>query len=182
MKQFVQTLKVKPAVVAVLLALLSPVSLMAAPVVISINDVPNAAPVIQVKGAPNGYALYTGPGVVDPTVEDGAAVVLYGVDLEGLVPDWAGRFTVPNAPLWYRSAVDIVWIQHDPGIFQAGALVVAFDSALPGVYYYSPGLVDPTTGMPINTDEDLGPVTNNWVTVYSSDLLVIRYKPHSYRM
>lgn len=166
--------------VAFVLALLLPASLMAAPIVISINDVPNATPVIQVKGAPSGYAIYTGPEVVDPTVEDGAAIVLYDVDLEGLVEEWGGRFTVANAPLWYRSAVDIIYVTHDPGIAQAGALVVAFDSAFPGHYYFNPGLINPDTGEPLNTDEDLGPITSNWVTVYSSDVIEIRYKPHTY--
>ena len=157
-----------------LLTLLLPCSVMAKPIVVSINDVPNGSPVIQVTGAPNGYALYT--GVADPTIEDGADILLYDVDLAGLLPDWAGRFTVPNAPLPDRSAVDIVWIGHDPGLFQAGALYVGFNSAFPGTWYANPGLPG------WNNDADLGRVTDNWVTVYESKILVVRFKPHTYRL
>jgi hypothetical protein len=161
------------AIIIALVALSLPCSLMAKPIVVSINDTPSGHAVVQVQGAPSGYAIYTGPEIVDPTIEEGAAIVLYDVDLGQLVPEWGGRFTVPDAPLWYRSAVDIVWITHDPGLFQLNALVVAFDSALPGTYYFNPELLG---------DENLGPLTSNWVTVYSTDLLVIRYKPHTYRL
>jgi hypothetical protein len=143
-------------------------------IVISINDVPNGAPVIQVQGAPNGYAIYNGPEVSDPAIEDGSAIVLYGVDQFGSIPDWGGGFTIPNAPNPFRSSVDIVWVAHDPGIVQAGALVVAFNSALPGTYYHTPG--------PVSHDDNLGQVTDNWVTVYENDTLVIRFKPHTYRL
>ena len=176
------------AIIIALVALSLPCSLMAKPIVVSINDVPNGRPVIQVQGAPNGYALYTGPEVVDPAVEDGAAIVLYDVDLGGLLPAWGGRFLDPTPwqalPPWeplgdgvnyrqYRTAVDILWVGHDPGIVQAGALVVAFDSALPGIWYFNPGVIN-------NTDDNLGPVTDQWVTVYANDTLVVRYKPHTY--
>jgi hypothetical protein len=166
--------RLNKATIIALVAVSLPCSLMAKPtkpIVVSINDTPSGHAVVQVQGAPHGYAIYTGPEVVDPTIEEGAAVVLYDVDLLGLVPEWGGRFTIPDAPLWYRSSVDIVWVAHDPGVIQFGALFVAFDSALPGHYYYNPDIVG---------DEDLGPLTDNWVTVYCTDLLVIRYKPHTY--
>lgn len=164
-----------------LLAIL-PASLLAAPILVSINNVPNGPPVIQVKGAPNGYDVYTGEGVATPEVEDGALITLIGVDTGGSLPDWGGRFVVPEAPLWFRSAVDIVWVTHDVDVFGNEDLQVGFNSALPGTFYFNPGLVNPATGELQNDDEDLGPVTDNWVTVYESDVLVIRCKPHSYRL
>lgn len=161
-----------------LLAALLPCSLLAGPIVVSINDVPDGPPVIQVQGAPNGYDLYTGEEVTDPAIEEGALITLLGVDTGGSIADWGGRFVVPEAPLWYRTAVDIVWVEHD----ENGNLRVGFDSALPGTYYFNPGLINPNTGQPINEDEDLGLVTDNWGTVYESDTLVIRFKSHTYRL
>lgn len=152
----------------ILLIMALPCSLMAAPVIVSINDVPNAAPVIQVKGSPVDYDILTGdelpPGYVDPASEEGAAVVFWDLNLVGILEDWGGRFKVPDGLSETKSRVDIVWFE----VWDFG-LVVAFNSALPGVYY-GPG-----------PDEDLGYVTDNWVTVYSSDQLIIRFKPHTYR-
>lgn len=165
-----------------LLALL-PGSLLAKPIVVRINDVPNGPPVIQVHGAPNGCDIYTGTLVADPAVEDGALITLIGVDQAGLIPDWAGRFVVPEAPLWYRTAVDIVWVQHDVlAPFGNGDLQVGFNSAFPGTYYFNPELVNPETGEVVIADENLGQVTNNWVTVYADDTLVVQFKPHTYRL
>jgi hypothetical protein len=160
------------------LALL-PVSLFAAaknagPIVVSINDVPNGRPVVQVQGAPNGYDIYTGEGVANPAIEDGALITLFGVDKSDSIPDWGGRFVVPDAPLWYRTAVDIVWVGHDiEGPFGNGDLQVGFNSALPGTYYFTPELIG---------DQNLGLVTDNWVTVYADETLVVRFKPHTYRL
>ena len=173
MKQICNTIKSSA---LALLTLLLPGSLMATgkPIVVSIDDVPNGRPVIQVQGAPNGYALYTDIGIADPTIEDGADILLFDVDLAGLLPDWGGgRVVVPTAPNPLRLGVDIVWITHDPGIIQPGALVVGFDSAFPGTYYSTPDLIG---------NENLGLVTDNWVEVYTSDIVVIRYKPHTYRL
>ena len=65
MKQICNTIKSSA---LALLTLLLPGSLMATgkPIVVSIDDVPNGRPVIQVQGAPNGYALYTDIGIADP--------------------------------------------------------------------------------------------------------------------
>lgn len=181
---------------AVVVALALCANLAAGQIVISINDVPNGAPVIQVKGAPNGFDVYTGEGVADPAVEDGALITLFGVNQcpdpesppEGTLPDWGGRFMDPRPwetlPPWYplpdgenyrylRTAVDIIWVQHDVELFGNGDLQVGFNSSFPGTWYYIPELwfID---------EVNLGPVTNNWVTVYANDLLVIRYKPHTY--
>jgi len=172
---------------AVALLALLPVSLLAAPkkaepIVVSINDVPNAAPVIQVQGAPNGYDIYL---INDPGKEDGALITLIGVNNyfdPGALPEWGGRFVVPEAPLWYRTAVDIVWVSHDADVFGLGDLQVGFNSALPGTYYLNPGLCCRPDGSPFNEDVDLGLVTDNWVTVYANDTLVVRYKPHTYRL
>lgn len=155
------------------LALLLPCSLIAAPIVVTINDVPNATPVITVIGAPSGYDLYTGPEVATQGTEDGGLITLIGVDTGGSIPDWGGRFVVPNAPFWYSSAVDIVWVTHDVDIFGNGDLQVGFNSAFPGVYYFNPEF---------RGEENLGPVTDQWVTVYSDDTLVVKFKPHTYRL
>jgi len=166
-----------------LLAALLPCSLLAQPIVIRINDVPNAPPVIQVKGAPNGYDIYTGELVADPAIEDGALITLIGVDQAGSIPDWAGRFVVPEAPEWYRTAVDIVWVEHDTaGPLGNGDLQVGFNSAFPGTYYLNPGLVNPATGLPLNEDDNLGLVTDKWVKVYANETLVVFFKPHTYRL
>ena len=156
---------------------------MADPIRVRINDVPNAPPVIQVKGAPAGFDIYRGEFVADPAIEDGALITLFGVDQAGTIADWAGRFTVPDAPLWYRSGVDIVWVEHDVmGPFGLGDLQIGFNSAYPGTYYFSPQLVNPETGGLFIADEDLGPVTDNWVVVYADETAVVEVKPHTYRL
>jgi hypothetical protein len=81
----------------------------------------------------------------------------------------------PPDPVNYRQyvyALDIVWVEHNfyTPDWHAGDLIVGFNSALPGTWYRNPSV----TG-----DEDLGPVTDNWVQVYTSDILVIRFKPHT---
>jgi len=147
---------------------------MAAPIVVAINDVPNGRPVIQVLGAPNGYDINTVlPN--DPTIEDGALITLFGVDQFGSIPDWDGRFVVPESPLWFRNAVDIVWVQHDlfDGPFLNGDLQVGFNSAFPGTYYFKPELIG---------SDNLGSVTDKWVKVYDSDTLVVLFNPHTYRL
>jgi hypothetical protein len=153
------------------------------PIRVRINDVPNSPPVIQVKGAPEGFDVYTGDLVADPAIEDGALITLFGVDRAGTIADWAGRFTVPDAPLWFRSAVDIVWVEHDViGPFGLGDLQIGFNSAHPGTYYFNPELVNPETGELFIPDEDLGPVTDNWVVVYADETVVVEVKPHTYRL
>ena len=162
--------------VLALLILLLPCSILAAPIVVTINDIPNGAPVIEVFGAPNGYNIYTGDCVNNPAIENGALITLFGVDTSSSIPDWGGRFVVPNAPLWYRNAVDIVWIEHDCedcNLFGNCDLQVGFNSAFPGNYYYKPELVG---------DENLGVVTDKWVRVYASETLVVFFNPHTYRL
>ena len=161
-----------------LLAVLLPSSLMAAPIVIAINDVPNGRPIIQVYGAPNGYNIYTGDCVNTAGIEDGALITLFGVDTSGSIPDWSGRFVIPTAPNPDRRAVDIVWVEHDSEdcckSVCNGDLQIGFNSAFPNVYYGTPGVV--------NADEDLGVVTDKWVQVYTSDTVVIFFNPHTYRL
>ena len=166
MKRITQTLKSSA---LAFLALLLPCSLIASPVIVRINDVPRAAPVITVLNAPQGYDLYTGPGVADPSIEDGAIITLIGVDREGLIPEVGGRFLDPRLPAdAERNAIDILWFQHDvDGPFFNGDLQVGFNSAFPGVYYGNPDLIG---------DFNLGPVTNKWVTVYADDIIVIQFK------
>ena len=149
----------------------------ASPIVVTINDVPNGAPVIQVQGAPNGYDVYTDPNVADPAIEDGALITLFGVDRSGSIPDWGGRFVVPEAPLWYRTAVDIVWVEHDFDLFGNGDLQIAFDSALAGIYYGTP----PDPHVP-GRDFNAGLVTDRWVTLYEDAILVVQFKPHTDRL
>jgi hypothetical protein len=169
-----------------LFLILVPGSLMASQIVVKINDLAVGPPQVEVDGAPNGYDVYTGPGVNNSAVEDGALITLFGVDTYGSIPDWGGRIIDPTPwqllpPLYnqndptdptnYRqfvNAVDIVWVQHDfDGPFQNGDLQVGFNSSFQGVWYRNPSL----TG-----DEDLGPLSNKWVTIYSSPALVIKFK------
>lgn len=139
----------------------------ASPIVITINDVPNGPPVIHVQGAPYGYDINTvAPN--DPAIEDGALITLFGVDQSGSIADWEGRFVVPTAPDPLRTAVDIVWVEHDFDLFGNGDLRVGFNSAFPGNYY--------------KTKNSLGLVTDDWVTVYADDALVVQFKPHTYRL
>ena len=81
----------------VLLTLLLPSNLLSDPIIVMINDVPNARPVITVIGAPNGYDIYTGEEVADPAIEDGALITLIGVnnwfqEPDAYLEDWEGRF------------------------------------------------------------------------------------------
>ena len=138
-------------------------------IVVSINDQAVGAPVVQVSGAANGYDINTGPLVNNPAVEDGALITLFGMDTYGSTPGWSGRFVDPSLPAdALRNALDIVWVQHDySGPLFGGDLQVGFNSAFPGVWY----------GNPLYTGEDnLGPVSSKWKTVYSSSTLVIRFK------
>jgi hypothetical protein len=168
---------------ALLLATAS--SAVASPIVVRIDDVPNGNPVIVVTGAPNGYDVYTGSGVATPGVEDGGLITLIGVNNpvedssifpDAYLFDWSGRFVVPQAPDPNRNAVDIVWLEHnwdDPDSPLFGDLRIGFNSALPGVFYANPELKD---------EQDLGGVTDRWVQVYTSDIVVVFFKPHTYRL
>ncbi len=85
-----------PSALAVL-TLVLPCSIMAAPIIVAINDAPNGPPVIQVLGAPHGYDIYTGDCVNTAGIEEGALITLFGVDTSDSIPDWSGRFVIPNA-------------------------------------------------------------------------------------
>jgi len=178
------------AIIIALAALSLPGSLMAKPIVVSINDTPSGHAVVQVQGAPYGWTIV--PDDVDPTTVESGIITLIGVDVWGSInePDENGwRFTDPRD--WttlppfepfgdgvnyrkYWTAVDIIWIQHDP---ITGDLVVGFDSAKAGKWYSNPGLV--IFGYVINTDADAGPATNGWVTLWSDATLILRFKPHT---
>ena len=112
------------AIASLILAAALPASLVAGPVIVRINDVPNAAPVVTVIGAPNGYDLYTGPEGATPGVEEGAQITLFGVT-DGTLPEdglgWRFKdsrdpstlppFYLPGDPTNYRKfvvSVDIV--------------------------------------------------------------------------
>src|SRR5438270_5805566 len=69
--------------VLALLTLLLPCSLLAAPIIVKISDLANGPPEVEVDGAPHGYDVYTGPGVNNPSIEDGALITLFGVDTYG---------------------------------------------------------------------------------------------------
>jgi hypothetical protein len=179
MKKTLNTLKSSA---LALFTLLLPCSLLAGPVTVSINDTPSGHAVVQVKGDPNGWTIVPD----DPTLPDSGIITLIGVDVFGSInePDENGwRFTdrrnwttlpplyFPPDPVNYRqyaTSVDIVWIQHDP---ITGDLQVGFDSAKAGLWFRNGGVG--------NSDADAGPVTNNWVTLYSDDTLVLRFKPHT---
>jgi len=166
-----------PSALAVL-TLVLPCSIMAAPIIVAINDAPNGPPVIQVLGAPHGYDIYTGDCVNTAGIEEGALITLFGVDTSDSIPDWSGRFVIPNAPNQYRAGVDIVWVQHDNldacNLFGNNDLQVGFNSAYPGIYYGTPVIS--------NSDQNLGVVTDKWVQVYTSDTLIILFDPHTYRL
>lgn len=168
-----------------LLVLLLPGGLLADPIVIRINDLAKRPPEIEVEVAPHGYAIYTGPDVANPAIEDGALITLFGVDAYGSIPDWGGRFVDPTPweslpPLYndvccpgvnlrqYVTAKDIVWVQHDLfGPYFNGALQIGFNSALEGNWYRNPELVG---------DANLGPVPTKWVTFYANDIVVVQFK------
>ena len=65
------------------LALLLPCSLIAEPVIVSINDTPSGHAVVQVKGAPNGWTIVPDPG--DPAVFESGIITLLGVDVFGSI-------------------------------------------------------------------------------------------------
>ncbi|MBI3850931.1 MAG: hypothetical protein HY298_11745 [Verrucomicrobia bacterium] len=139
-------------------------------IVVSINDRAVGPPEVKVEGAPNGYDINTGPLVNNPAVEDGALITLFGVDTYGSILDWGGRFVDPSlaAAGAFLDALDIVWVQHDySGPLFGGDLQVGFNSAFPGVYYSNPE---------IHGEDNLGPVSSKWKTVYSSSTVVIRFK------
>ena len=139
------------------------------PIVVSINDRAVGPPEVRVENAPNGYDLNTGPLVNNSAVEDGALITLFGMDSYGSIADWGGRFVDPALPAdAFYNALDIVWVQHDfGGPFFSGDLQVGFNSRFPGGWYRNPLY----TG-----EENLGPVSSKWKTVYSSATLVIRFK------
>jgi len=156
------------------LVLLCMSSLMAAkktkPILVRIDDTPDAPPTITVKGAPNGYDVYTGPEVVNPDVEDGALITLFGVDQAGTInPSGDGwRFTDPSLPAdTFRNATDIVWIDHDFFLFGNGDLQIGFNSRNDGGYYVNPIYT---------SDASAGDATNQWVTVYSDATIEVQYK------
>jgi hypothetical protein len=170
------------ATILALVVLSLPCSLMALPVIVSINDTPSGHAVVQVRGAPHGWTIVPD----DPTLPDSGIITLIGVDVGGSInePDengwrWTDRkdwttlppLYFPPDPVNYRqyvTATDIVWIQHDP---ITGDLQVGFDSAGAGQWFANPGV--------FNSDADAGPVTNNWVTLWADDTLVLRFKPHT---
>jgi hypothetical protein len=154
--------------------------LIAGPMVVSINDTPSGNVVVQVQGAPHGWAV-----IPDNSAgSESGFIVLFGVDHEGVIPEVAGRFMDPRdwttlPPFYvpeigpenlrqYRTALDIVYIFHDP---ETGDLVVEYDSATPGNWFWNPEVIG---------DQNLGPVTDNWLTFYKDDALVVRFKPHTY--
>jgi hypothetical protein len=156
------------AITIALVALSLPCSLLAKPIVVSINDTPGGHAVVQVQGAPHGWTIVPD----DPTLVDSGIITLTSVDQGGSINEpyengW--RFTDPNAPDWWHASVDIIWIQHDWG--NSGDLQIGFDSATAGQSYYSPSI--------FNNDADAGPITNKWVTLYADDTLVLRFKPHT---
>ena len=168
-----------------LLTLTLPCGLIAGPVMVSINDTPSGHAVVQVKNAPNGWTIVPDDG--DASAIESGIITLIGVDVGGSInePDengwrWRDRtdwtelppLYFPPDPVNYRqyvTAVDIVWIQHDP---ITGSLQVAFDSAKPGTWFVNGGV--------FNSDQDAGPVTDNWVTLWADDTLILRFKPHSH--
>ncbi len=151
-----------------ILAVLLPASLMATPIIVRINDTPSDQAVIQVIGAPEGWSVV--PDEVDSALVESGIITLHGVDQDGLVPELGWRFVIPNAPDPNRSAVDIVWIQHE--WWGDNSLQIAFDSNKTG-YYRNPEIVG---------DLNAGVVTDNWVTLYADDVVVVQYKPHTYRL
>lgn len=154
---------------------------MSKPIVVSINAAPKGGPEVEVQNAPQGYDLFTGQGSATPGVETGALITLFEVDRAGLVPEWGGRFVVPDAPISDRSAVDIVWIAHDHDRFGNGDLQVGFNCAYPGVFYMNPGLPKLGGGF-YNNDKNLGPVLDRWVQVFAHDLLIVQFKPQAHRL
>jgi hypothetical protein len=159
-----------------LLTLALPCSLMAAPTTILIDASHEGAATVQVLQSEN-YNFYTGPEVNNAAVEYGALVDLLGVDnvynfpypWQGQIADQEWRFTDPKAPDQNNAAVFIVWIDHDYGDFYngyygplfSGDLRVGYNQHKPGGYYHT-----------VNA----APIQSNWVTLYSDDSLVLKFK------
>lgn len=150
-------------------------------IVVRIHAAPNGRPEVEVHYAPCGHDLFTGQEIATPGVESGALITLFEVDRAGLVPDWGGRFVVPDAPVSRRSAVDIVWVTHDFDRFGNGDLQVGFNCAYPGVFYMNPGLPKLGGGR-FNNDHDLGFVVDRWVQVFAHDLLIVQFRPQAHRL
>jgi len=151
------------------LTLLLPCSLLAGPITVSIDDRAKGPPVIEVLDSTE-HLIYVGPIVNDPAVEDGALIILFGVDTQGAIPDMGWRFIDQKAPDPAFAARDIVWIEHDD-IFGGNDLRVGFNSHKPGGWYRTPS-PDPPPGADVNA----GPVRPTWVTLYSDDTLVLRFR------
>jgi hypothetical protein len=157
-------------------------SLMAGPVIVSINDTPSGHVVVQVQGAPDGWTVIPD----NDTGLEAGFIVLYGFDQGGLIPEVAGRFMDPRdwttlPPFYapdiapgnlrqYRMALDIIYIFHHP---ETGDLVIEYDSATPGNWFWNPEVIG---------DQNLGPVKDNWLTFYEDDTLVVRFKAHTYAL
>jgi hypothetical protein len=140
----------------------------AKPIVVRIDDVVDGAPVVTVKWEPNGYDVYTGPDIADPAIEDGGLITLFGVDQFGSInaSENGWRFVDPTLPSDApRNATDVVWIQHDWA--GNGDLQIGFNCSKTGTYYRNPIYT---------SDANAGPATNQWVTVYSDDTIVVEFK------
>lgn len=142
---------------------------MSEPILVRIKSLAEGPPLIEAVGAPQGYNIYVGPLINNPAVEEGALINLFGVDHGGAISDQGWRFLDPSmAPDANLNALGILWITHDhAGPFASGDLQIGFNRARPGRHYANP----------IHThDQNLGPATNRWVTVYADDTLVVRLK------
>jgi hypothetical protein len=138
--------------------------------VVRIEDQAEKPPMIEVRAAPGGHNIYVGPLVNNATLEHGALINLLGVDQEALIPDQGWRFVDPSLPEdATRNALHIIWIAHDrSGPFSNGDLQIGFNSVFPGHHYANP----------LHTaDKNLGPGTDQWVTVYTDETLVLLFKP-----
>ncbi|MCX6928883.1 MAG: hypothetical protein NT154_37585 [Verrucomicrobia bacterium] len=142
---------------------------MSQPIVVRINSLAEGPPQIEVVGTLKGHNIYVGPLVNASAAEDGALINLFGVDRSGATPDQGWRFVDPSLPPdANRNALVIIWITRDhSGPFGSGDLQIGFNRARPGHHYANP----------IHThDQSLGSVPHKWVTVYSDDTLVLRFK------
>ena len=147
---------------------------MSKPIVVRIQTLAEGSPVIEAVGTPLGHNIYVGPLVNTPAIEDGALINLFGVDPSGSIPDQGWRFLDPSLPPEANhSALAILWITHDySGPFGNGDLQIGFNCARPGHHYANP----------MHThDQSLGPVPQEWVTIYSDDALVLLFKFKSSR-
>jgi hypothetical protein len=138
--------------------------------VVRIEDLGQAQPRIEVTGSPNGYNIYVGPLVSNAKVEHGALINLLGVDLTSSIPDQGWRLVDPALPPdATRNGLYILWLGHDhDGPLSNGDLQVGFNSVFSGRHYANP----------IHTrDTNLGPAKSDWMTVYSSESLVLLFKP-----